>query len=679
MVIEGALLQAAQGRIELGAIASDNSVTVNVNGQQLQLGLHHPQNENRANLALLNDTVVTTTSTNGSRGIQFSGQDITIQNTRIESSLSASGLGGNIHVNASELLVISSDNIDSTFTQGIFAETFGVGKAGDIQLQADRLRIEGEARVSATTSGPGAGGDITVSGTDRITLIGGDPPEITDGTLFTGLLTDTTGTGNAGNLTVHTQQLQIESGAQISSATFGAGDAGTLLVNATEAIKLVGSSPSDLIGSGLFVAVNASTGNGGDLILNTGQLIILDGAQVFSGTLGLGQGGNLFINAETIEVSGTSPSEINSGLFSGSDDFFLFDQGLIAGPGGNITIDTRRLTVTDGGIVAAAIIGNTQGGGNLTINASEVIKVSGIDTADTLISTGTFLVPGTGDAGNVTLNTPRLILQDQAVVTVNNLGPSKAGTLVVNADTIELSNKAELNATTAAGQGGNIQLVVNELLRLQQQSLISAEAGGTGDGGNIGISTQLLVAAGNSDITANAFEGQGGNVQITATGVLGIEFRPENTPGNDITVSSEFEEDGMVDLTTPDADAATGLVNLPSDPIDVADTVTLGCGSTAASTFIVTGRSGLPATPAGMLRQSTVITDLGARSLTSEPTQLSQPPAPVMVPPLKLLEAQGWVVNDQGQVMLVTEPATVTPQSLGNPSTCQPSMSATAN
>jgi filamentous hemagglutinin family protein len=672
LTVDGGLLQATQGQVVLGAIASNATLVITIDDQQVQIG--QPLDGSRANLSLL-DTLVTTTSATGSRGILAIGDQITLHDTRLESSLSASGLGGSIRINASNLLKITSSSTEGVFDKGLFAETTGSGRAGDIQLKARQLRIEGEARVSASTFGPGEGGNLTVNATERVSLIGVDPPD-DSGIFFTGLLTDTFGTGAAGDLTLQTSQVNVESGAQISSATFGAGDAGTLTVHATESVKLIGTSPSDLLGSGLFVAVNLSTGNGGDLLVNTNRLVVQDGAQIFAGTLGPGAGGNININAETIEATGTSFLGFNSGIFTGSDGSLIDEQGLTAGRGGNISIQTESLAIREGGLVAASIIGNTQGGGDLTIHASEVIDVSGTEFIASnggtvgIVAGTSFPIAGTGDAGDISLTTPQLNIRDFGSVAVSNVGAGNGGEITINSGALELSNSGQLTAETTVGQGGNIQVAVQNVLRLQQNSLISAEAGGTGDGGNIDIDALFLVISGNSNITANAFAGQGGNIAINTTGIF-------MTPDSEITASSQLGTSGLVALTTPDADAATGLVNLPSTPMDVANSVALGCGSAAASQFVVTGRSGLPETPTGLLRPSTVIPDLGDRSPLSGSTQSRQTVVPAPAPPPKLVEAQGWVVNEQGQVLLVAQSPKVTPQAFGGDSaTCSPSAAA---
>jgi large exoprotein involved in heme utilization and adhesion len=46
------------------------------------------------------------------------------------------------------------------------------------------------------------------------------------------------------------------------------------------------------------------------------------------------------------------------------------------------------------------------------------------------------------------------------------------------------------------------------------------EAKGTGSGGNITIAAPVILGLENSDISANAEQGQGGNIQITSEGAI---------------------------------------------------------------------------------------------------------------------------------------------------------------
>ena len=95
-------------------------------------------------------------------------------------------------------------------------------------------------------------------------------------------------------------------------------------------------------------------------------------------------------------------------------------------------------------------------------------------------------------------------------------------------------------------------LNLQDVLLLNREGRLSAEAGSDGDGGNIALTTPVLVALNNSDIIANANQGTGGNIQINAQGIVGIEFRESATPESDITASAESRlKSGVDDLHKP--------------------------------------------------------------------------------------------------------------------------------
>ncbi len=116
-------------------------------------------------------------------------------------------------------------------------------------------------------------------------------------------------------------------------------------------------------------------------------------------------------------------------------------------------------------------------------------------------------------------------------------------------DSLELRQRSGIQATTQSGNGGNIALETRDLVLLRNNSSISTtagQAGAGGDGGNITLEAGFVVAVPqeNSDITANAFEGRGGNINITTNAIYGLEFRNQLTSLSDITDSSQLGING---------------------------------------------------------------------------------------------------------------------------------------
>ena len=246
-------------------------------------------------------------------------------------------------------------------------------------------------------------------------------------------------------------------------------------------------------------------------------------------------------------------------------------------------------------------------------------------------------------------------MRDNARITVRDRsGTVGAGNLQILANSVQLDNQGLLNAETRAGVQGNIDIQSSSLL-LRNNSRIQADAFNTATGGNISIDTGALAALGNSDITANAQQAVGGRVVINSQGIFGTTFQPELTSSSDITASSELgaEFSGTVEIKTPDIDASKGLVTLSSSPIDVSKLVVQRCLIDRRSNeFIITGRGGLPPSPAQVLSSNRVLEDLGVdRSLIDRQSSKSDDPA--QTSPLSLVEAQTWIKNANGEVALV--------------------------
>jgi large exoprotein involved in heme utilization and adhesion len=304
------------------------------------------------------------------------------------------------------------------------------------------------------------------------------------------------------------------------------------------------------------------------------------------------------------------------------------------------------------------------------VKASDFVEVSGTSANGRTPSRLKFETSGTGNAGELTINTGRLVVQNRGQVsvsgTVSGTQAGASGDLDIEAGSIFLNNQGQLIAKTASGEGGNIRLRVQDSIVMRYNSEISTEAGRTGNGGNINIEAGgfvLAILSENSDIVANAFQGRGGNARATATGVFGFrQFQGRRTPESDFTASSELGIDGVVTINTRDNPR---LVALPQNVLN--EQIVQVCPSrgeqVAQHEFIVTGRGGLPDNPHETLSNDAVWTDL--RPMPQTTTRSSSQDIKLIThsQTVPFIEAQGWMINDQGQVVLTAEASTVTPQS----------------
>ncbi|MBW4669399.1 MAG: S-layer family protein [Cyanomargarita calcarea GSE-NOS-MK-12-04C] len=206
----------------------------------------------------------------------------------------------------------------------------------------------------------------------------------------------------------------------------------------------------------------------------------------------------------------------------------------------------------------------------------------------------------------------------------------------------------------SGGKGGNLNLQVHDTVLMRRDSQISSESGGKGNGGNITINALFIIGLENSDIIANAVQGNGGNIQITTEGIFGLDYRPQLTPNSDITASSEFGVNGTVDINNFGVDPSSGLVELPINLADSSQQIATGCSNNTGSSFVATGRGGIPQNPNQQVTSDGTwsdIRDISAYLKTGEVT--------AQIPSSRetLIQATSWHRNDQGKIELVTNKA----------------------
>src|SRR4028119_217860 len=177
--------------------------------------------------------------------------------------------------------------------------------------------------------------------------------------------------------------------------------------------------------------------------------------------------------------------------------------------------------------------------------------------------------------------------------------------MTLNVRSIRLDNNALLSGSTRSakvvpnGEQATININSQDLIITGNSRIRTNATGNNVFGGNININADVLVGIDNSDITANSADFRGGNVRINTQGIFGIQFRDLASPQtSDITATGATRElTGNVQIIRPDVDPTTGLVELPADFVDRSDEMATGCRGVQGSSFVVTGRGGLPPTP----------------------------------------------------------------------------------
>ncbi|MHC5747431.1 MAG: beta strand repeat-containing protein, partial [Nostoc sp.] len=530
----------------------------------------------------------------------------------------------------------------------------GNGKGGNINITAGTLSLTNGAQLQTSTAGQGNAGSVFVQAKNSVSLAGSDTG------IFSNVFPEAVGKG--GEIDITAGSLFLTSGAELAASTQGRGNAGNILVNATDSVELSGVASFPVLedgraggfSSGLFTNTSkGASGQGGELGVTTGILRVSDGAVLSARSQSGSKGGNITVNANVLEV-------INGGQFL-TTAFNSGDAGNIAVKvKDRITISGSDSTFSDRFNSVAKVFGEEQAKGTI----DPVRPEAGL-FANTAIGSS-------GNGGSIFIDPMRLAIADGGGIAVDSQGTGKSGNLQVQVGSLTLDNKAFLSAIANSSQGGDIALTVQDLLLLRRNSQISTTAGNRefgGNGGNITINSPFIVAVPkeNSDISANAFTGIGGRVDITTNGIFGILPQKRPTEKSDITASSEFGVSGEVTINSPDTDPSRGLIQLPSNLVDASQQIAQGCTPRRgqnASRFIATGRGGLPQSPNEPLRGRAVITswvDLPAQAtaITDKSSTASMTKSDDQI-----VEAQGWIVDGNGNIMLVAQ----SPQSLFIPS-----------
>jgi filamentous hemagglutinin family protein len=539
---------------------------------------------------------------------------------------------------------------------------------GFIQVRGQNVTLQGGSVIVTDTQGNGSGGILNISASDSLIVEGFalNPNSQVFSAVLADVGSDATGTG--GKINIEAKTVQLNTGGQISSGTFGDGNAGELSVKAQD-VQVSGISPFGP--SGLFAPVApGATGNGGNLIIQTDSLRVTDGAQIYTSTFGFGNAGELRIESQNVEVTGGTefgPSSIQATTekIPAIPEPIATFLGAGFGTGGNLIIETSNLRVADGGQIAVSTSG-IGAAGNMTIIAESVELTGSNEFGRSGLFANAIVSDGQGGDVNVTAN--RLVISDGATINVSNFlsrdpenlrglaGQGAAGNIQINSAFVLLKDQGTISADTNAGDKGNVT-IQSQNIQMRRGSKISTNARNSSVGGNINLTTETLVALENSDITANAQKGFGGRVVVNAKGIFGTEFRPQLTPESDITASSDLgaEFNGTVEINTPDVDPSQGLLSLPTDFSDRSRQIASGCAAARQNRFVISNQGGLPANPTETLRSQTVWDDL--RDLSAE---VSSSNYQTKSDRKQIVEAQGLIVSANGTIELIA----ATPQTL---------------
>ncbi|PZU96162.1 MAG: hypothetical protein DCE90_10485 [Pseudanabaena sp.] len=359
------------------------------------------------------------------------------------------------------------------------------GTAGNITI-AGNLSLTNPTKflsTGTTTGGAIALQDANINGTQNLTLDSGN------GAINLGNIGATT---NLGTLTINAGSILANQAIAANSISFTT--IGNLTVNQIQ---------------------TNSTINSGDLILNSGGALFINGNLDTSSTTGTS--GLISLTAAQ-DIFANGAITFDSRVLGGNDSkaiTVISQNGNITGSGLLDVITTARNAGAVTFQAANSILfrdiktdGNNGTGGNVTIAAT-----NGNITGNTILATSQGISTG---SGNVSLTAGG----DIAIASINtNTQNGKAGDISVKADlTRGINGLTDIQANSVTGQGGNITLESGSTLPNAGLNIV---AGGAISGSTIDLRTASLLIGGdliidspNSDILLGETSVQPSNFEI---------------------------------------------------------------------------------------------------------------------------------------------------------------------
>lgn len=462
--------------------------------------------------------------TNVEEGAKGNGGNLYISANRLElrdggqliATLSGEGKAGNVTIENADLVLLQGE--DANLSSSIFSRINekGVGEGGNISISANRLELIDGGTLNASSLGQGNAGNVTIQVRDRVFLSGVSPSGVRSA-IFSSIASEAEGQG--GNLFLSTQTLELRDGSRLNASTTGVGNAGNVRVEVRDRASL-----SD---SFMFSSVErGAIGDGGDLFLSANILELQNGAQLVASTNGNGNAGDVTVAVrDRVLISGRTPEttpgdRLVSGIFTS-----VAANG--EGQGGNLFLSANTLALSNG----AALVGATAGigdAGNVTVDVRD--RVSLVDGSNFFSSVET---TGNGKGGNISVFANTLELTNQSQLVAGTSGIGNAGNVIVDVrDRVFLSGEGSSLFSSAnfnaEGRGGDLNVFADRL-ELTDGAQLIANTQGQETAGNIFLGTRdrpirSISISGTTPITGRssalfAFTdaaGTGGNIRIFA-------------------------------------------------------------------------------------------------------------------------------------------------------------------
>jgi filamentous hemagglutinin family protein len=467
---------------------------------------------------------------------------------------------------------------------------------GAIVVQGKAITLSQASILASHTGGAASGRGIYLKASELVDLQG-VPTSATNTAIAAH--SQLSATAKGGDVTIEAPYFRMTNGSAVDLRSIGAGDAGNIIIKAGQ-VDIIGEALNPTTRQRIATTTLASntilgsSGRGGDIIIAASEVNIRDGAELRASARGKGDGGNIRISGDRLNITGetaTAEPAFLTGITTSNREY-------ATGKGGDIFLNVRKIAVLDGPGIRTGTYGEGASG-NIFVNADEV-TISGSSSKGVSsrffssangnynFNTQQLISLGQANGGDISFNvntlnlldggriststetygrSGTLFIQAQSVnmagvsrtpaasllysldatgpsgLSASSTGPGNAGSVYLSTQNLQLSNQAEIVVSGQnLGDAGNILIQANDV-RLDQAAKLRAEAT-AGSQGNINIMANNLLLRHGSVITANASKtANGGNIIFNVPVVVGIE-------NSDIIANATKGRGGNINITT---------------------------------------------------------------------------------------------------------------------------------
>ncbi|MGF1537331.1 MAG: beta strand repeat-containing protein [Elainellaceae cyanobacterium] len=385
--------------------------------------------------------------------IKIEAADLVVRNgATLRTDAGGQGNAGTIMLTAEESVTFNGESSAlSRVNDG------AVGTAGDIMIATGALRVRDGSNLDANTSGTGDAGNVFIDASGIVVFD-------EESNAFSSI---EGGTGNAGNIEIRASTLEVLSGSTLQADNGslallpeeeGTGDSGSIIIDASDRATFSGRSADGVFASGAYSGVDeGASGNAGSIAIAAGILEVLDDAVLTTqtnGEAGVSDGasaGNITLEATDLTIS--AGGDVLAGVSEAG-----------VGEAGNIFINAETAEIFQDSLVSTSSFGQGNSG-NISIDADERLTIRNSSLLTSAVTNGNF---SSGDilinAGEDPLETERVVvLRNGDIITSTNFlgndgNTGDGGDIFISAASIDAGDDTDIISSSINGRGGDITL-----------------------------------------------------------------------------------------------------------------------------------------------------------------------------------------------------------------------------